>query len=100
MGNLLWIIIVILIVLWLAGFAFKIGGGLLASISPTTAFVYEQDKIGDEVWLPSVMEANLSARLMLLAKFNRSMERRYSEYKKYQIESRYELSRPKEPAKP
>jgi len=29
MGNLLWVIIVILIVLWLAGFALKIGGGLV-----------------------------------------------------------------------
>ncbi len=76
--------------------SFKIGGGVLASISPSTAFVFEQEKIGDEVWLPSLMEANLSARLMLLAKFNRSMERRYSEYKKYQIDSRYELTRPKD----
>lgn len=29
MGNLLWTIIVILFVLWLLGFAFKIGGGLI-----------------------------------------------------------------------
>jgi hypothetical protein len=29
MGNLLWLIIVILIVLWLGGFAFHIGGGLI-----------------------------------------------------------------------
>ena len=76
--------------------SFKIGGGLLASIGPSTAFVFEQDKIGDEVWLPSFMEANVSARVMVFAKFNRSMERRYSEYKKYQIDSRYDLSKPKE----
>lgn len=29
MGNLLWLIIVILILLWLGGFAFHIGGGLI-----------------------------------------------------------------------
>jgi hypothetical protein len=29
MGNLLWIIIVILIILWLGGFAFQIGGSLI-----------------------------------------------------------------------
>ncbi|HEX7153664.1 MAG TPA: lmo0937 family membrane protein [Thermoanaerobaculia bacterium] len=29
MGNLLWLIIVVLIVLWLAGFAFQFGGGLI-----------------------------------------------------------------------
>jgi len=80
--------------------SFKIGGGVLASIGASTAFIFEQDKINDEVWLPSFMEANVSARLLLFAKFNRSMERRYSEYKKYQIDSKYELSKPKESAKP
>ena len=29
MGNLLWLIIIILIILWLGGFAFHIGGGLI-----------------------------------------------------------------------
>jgi hypothetical protein len=29
MGNLLWIIIVVLVILWLAGFAMHIGGGLI-----------------------------------------------------------------------
>ena len=80
--------------------SFKLGGGLLASIAPSTAFVFEQDKIDNEVWLPSSMEANVSARLLLFAKFNRSVERRYSDYKKYQIDSRYELSKPKESVKP
>ena len=80
--------------------SYKIGGGMLASIGASTAFSFEQQKIGDEVWLPSSMEANISARVLLLAKFNRSVERRYSEYKKYQIDSRFDLSKPKENAKP
>jgi hypothetical protein len=80
--------------------SYKIGGGMLASIGASTAFSFEQEKIGDEVWLPSAMEANLSARVLLLAKFNRSIERRYSDYKKYQIDSKYELTKPKENAKP
>ena len=29
MGNLLWIIIVVLVILWLGGFAMNIGGGLI-----------------------------------------------------------------------
>ena len=29
MGNLLWLIIVILLILWIAGFAMQIGGGLI-----------------------------------------------------------------------
>ena len=77
--------------------SYKIGGGMLASIGASTAFSFEQEKVGDEVWLPASMEANISARVLLLAKFNRSMERRYSEYKKYQIDSKYDLSKPKNP---
>jgi len=76
--------------------SYKVGGGMLASIGASTAFSFEQEKIGDEVWLPSSMEANISARVLLLAKFNRSVERRYSEYKKYQIDSEYNLTKPKE----
>jgi len=29
MGNLLWLIIIVLIILWLGGFAMHIGGGLI-----------------------------------------------------------------------
>ena len=29
MGNLLWLVIVVLVVLWLAGFAMHVGGGLI-----------------------------------------------------------------------
>jgi hypothetical protein len=29
MGNLLWLIIIILVLLWLGGFSFQIGGGLI-----------------------------------------------------------------------
>lgn len=32
MGNLLWIIILILVVLWLGGFAFNIGGNLIHAL--------------------------------------------------------------------
>jgi hypothetical protein len=29
MGNLLWLVIVVLVILWLAGFSMQIGGGLI-----------------------------------------------------------------------
>jgi hypothetical protein len=80
--------------------SFKVGGGILASVAPSTAFAFEQVKIGDEVWLPSLMEANLSIRLMLFAKLNRSMTREYRDYRKYQIDSNYETGKPPEEKKP
>jgi len=76
--------------------SFKMGGGLVASISPSTAFAFEQEKVDSELWLPSFAEGNISARIMLFAKLNRSFERRYSDYKKYQIDSSYEIGKPKE----
>ena len=80
--------------------SFKIGGGLLASVSPSTAIVIEQEKIGNEVWLPSYNEVNLSVRLFLLAKLKRNFVTRYSDYRKYQIDDKYELAKPKEASKP
>ncbi len=32
MGNLLWLIIIVLVVLWLGGFALHIGGGLIHAL--------------------------------------------------------------------
>jgi hypothetical protein len=29
MGNLLWLIIIVLVILWLGGFAFQVGGSLI-----------------------------------------------------------------------
>jgi hypothetical protein len=80
--------------------SFKFGGGLVASVSPSTAFALEQEKVGGEVWLPSYAEASISARLFLLAKFNRSVQTRYDGYKKYQIDTSYELDKPKEAKRP
>ena len=80
--------------------SFKIGGGLLASLSPQSAVVMEQEKVNGEVWMPSYAEANLAARVFLLAKFSFNVVTRYSDYKKVQVASDYDLSKPKEDKKP
>ncbi|MGH9916170.1 MAG: hypothetical protein ACRD63_12895, partial [Pyrinomonadaceae bacterium] len=76
--------------------SFKISGGLLASISPSTAVVIEQEKVRDEVWLPSYSEVNLSAKFFLFAKLNRNFVKRFGDYKRYQVDSEYELDKPKQ----
>lgn len=80
--------------------SFKVGGGLLASISPQTAIVMEQEKVNGEVWLPSYFELNISARILLVSKLSRNVVTRYSDYKKAQIDSQYELGNPNESKKP
>jgi hypothetical protein len=74
--------------------SFKVGGGLVASVAPSTAFVFEQKKIDDEVWLPSYAEANISVKILLLAKYNRGLTMRYSDYRKYHIDSDYNVKKP------
>jgi hypothetical protein len=61
-----------------------IGG--LASLSPSSNVIFEQEKIREEVWLPSYAEVNLSAKAFFFAKFNRYSIIRYSDYKKYQTD--------------
>jgi hypothetical protein len=80
--------------------SFKVGGGLVASVSPSTAFVFEQKKIDGEVWLPSYAEANISAKILLLAKYNRGLTMRFSDYKKYHIDSSYDVKKPPSDDKP
>jgi len=72
----------------------------LASIAPSSAFVFNQEKVNDEIWLPSYAEANLSARVALLKKYKQNSVTRFSDYKKYQIDSQYKLNPPKTEDKP
>ena len=41
---------------------FRIGGGILASIQKGTSLLFEQSRIGQELWMPSVSEIHLAAR--------------------------------------
>lgn len=67
--------------------SFKMAGGLFASVQKGSAFVFEQAKINDEVWLPSYLEAHFNARLMLLKGLNGNFTERYSNYQKFRVET-------------
>lgn len=66
--------------------SFKIGGGLLASVSPSTAFSFEQEKIREEIWLPSYTEVNFGGKALLFVKFNGFTTTRFSDYRRYQTD--------------
>jgi hypothetical protein len=71
----------------------KIAGGLLASLSKGSNFVFEQAMVNNEVWLPSYSEVHASARVLFLhAKAN--LVDRYSDYRKFQVETRIGASVP------
>ena len=66
---------------------FKMGGGLFASVQKGSAFVFEQAKINDEVWLPSYLEAHVNARLLLFKGLSGNFTQRYSNYQKFRVET-------------
>ena len=74
--------------------SFKIAGGLLASLQRGSAIIAEQEMVNNEVWLPSYSAINLSAKIFLFAGINVNRTRRYSDYKKFSVESSSEISSP------
>jgi hypothetical protein len=60
----------------------KIGGGLVASLAKGSNFVFEQDKINDEVWLPSYAEVHASGRIVFVS-LKQNFIDRFSDYKKF-----------------
>ena len=66
---------------------FKVGGGLLASVRKGASLVFEQAKTNEEVWLPSYVEVHFSARVLLLTNAYGDYTSRFSDYKKFRVES-------------
>jgi len=72
----------------------KVGGGLLASLGKGAEFVFEQDRINNEIWLPRYTEVNLSARVLLVAGMKVHRTEHFSDYKKFRIETQQEIKPP------
>src|SRR5262245_1679861 len=70
--------------------SYKIGGGMLAAIKPGGGFTMEQDRINNEVWLPTYAEFNFSARILLLAGLNFNSIAKYSNYQRFNVEAENE----------
>jgi hypothetical protein len=73
----------------------KIGGGLLANVQKGTGFIFEQEFVNHEVWLPTYEEAHVGARVLLVKGFRVSDVTRYSDYKKYHVEASSVIGSPK-----
>jgi len=74
----------------------KIADGLLATIQKGTGFVFEQEYVNNEVWLPTYEEAHGGVRLLLVKGFRINEVTRYSDYKKYHVEASAVVSNPKQ----
>ena len=82
----------------------RIGGGVLANLQKGTSFVMEQAYLNNEVWLPTYEEAHVGVRVLLLKGFKVNEVTKYSDYKRFNVETLNTIAKPKEatppPAKP
>ncbi|MGA2811185.1 MAG: hypothetical protein ABSG16_07285 [Candidatus Acidiferrum sp.] len=84
----------------------KFAGGLLANLQKGTSFVAEQEFVNNEVWLPTYEEAHVGVRVLLVKGIKVNEVTRYSDYKKFNVETVATIGKPKEsdtpapPAKP
>ena len=78
----------------------KIGGGLIANIRKGSAIIVEQEFVNGEVWLPSMVDASLGARVLLLKSEHERIIDRFSNYRKFRVESKIKLAEPSQSAQP
>jgi hypothetical protein len=76
---------------------YKMGGGLLVSIKPGSAVVFETTRLPEGVWMPRFAQVNASARLFLFKGMKVNMTREFSDFKRFSSKSGEDkLDSPKE----
>ncbi len=76
--------------------AFKVGGGLLASVRPGAAVVLEQTRMAEGVWLPRFSQVNASFKVLLLASNELNITTEFGDYRRFTSNVRdYKLDAPK-----
>jgi len=74
---------------------FRFAGGLLANLQKGTSFIFEQAYVNNEVWLPTYEEAHVGVRVLLLKGFKVNAVTRYSDYKRFNVETLSTIAKPK-----
>ena len=66
--------------------SYKIGGGLVAKLKKGASFTLEQERVNDEIWLPSSADINLSVRLFLVKGIEVNQLIKSYDYRKFRTE--------------
>jgi hypothetical protein len=74
---------------------FKFAGGLVANLQKGTNFAFEQAFVNNEVWLPTYAEAHIGARFLLVKGIKFNEVTRYSDYKRFNVDSIATIGKPK-----
>jgi outer membrane lipoprotein-sorting protein len=70
--------------------AYKIGGGMLASLKEGANFTLEQERVNQEIWLPTRAEINLGVRVLLVKGININQTITYGDYKRFSVDAEKE----------
>ena len=65
---------------------FKVGGGFLANLKKGASFALEQERVNDEIWLPSTADINLSVKVLLVKGINVNQVIKSYNYQKFSTE--------------
>ncbi len=66
--------------------SYNVGGGVLAKLRKGASFVLEQQRINDEIWLPSIADINLSVRVLLVKGIDVNQRIESYDYRKFTTE--------------
>ena len=72
--------------------AFKVGGGLFASVQKGSSFIFEQALVNNDVWLPTFADVNVAARLLLFKGIREHSAIQFSDYRKFRVDSKMSLA--------
>jgi hypothetical protein len=78
---------------------FHVGGGLAASFNKNSGALIEQQRIDDEIWLPSLNDINLEGRKMIyLAGIHEHVTQHFYNYHRFRAESKLIFDLPEDNA--
>jgi hypothetical protein len=75
---------------------FSIVGGILANLQKGTSFIFEQAYTNNEVWLPTYVEVHVGVRLLLVKGMKVNVVIRFSDYKKFNVDTLHTVAPPKQ----
>jgi hypothetical protein len=78
--------------------AYKVAGGMLASLKEGATFVLEQDRVNNEIWLPTRVDVNLSLKVLMVKGINANSLIEYGNYQRFSVDA--EKEKLKDPIKP
>lgn len=64
----------------------SMGGGLLAKFKKGATFMLEKERVGNEIWLPSQVDINFSARVLLFKGIDLNQVQRFYDHRKFATE--------------